>query len=186
VTGAGPSVDPARCGGVEVEIGCGNGHFLAEYGARNPGKRLIGVELKGRRCRKAEEKAQKRGLGNVSIVHGAAEGFLKDLPPSTVDAFHLYFPDPWPKARHRKRRFLCRENLGLLHSRLKAGGRIFFGSDFFDYYIQAKVLVLLHGGFRLISDPVPEEAFVSIYSAKSSKQSKRVHLIAAVKLNGPA
>ncbi len=179
-----PALSPAglACSGsIEVEIGCGNGHFLAEYGARNPGTRLIGVELKGRRCRKAEEKAQKRGLDNVSIMHGAAEGFLKGLPPCAVDAFHIYFPDPWPKARHRKRRFLCRENVSLLHSRLRSGGRIFFGTDFFDYYVQAKVLFLLHGGFSLIPDPVPQEAFASIYSAKSSKASKDVHLITAVK-----
>jgi tRNA (guanine-N7-)-methyltransferase len=166
----------------EVEIGCGNGHFLAEYGARNPGTRLVGVELKGRRCRKAEEKARKRGLGNVSIVQGAAESYLKELPPSAVDAFHIYFPDPWPKARHRKRRFLCLENLRLLHSRLKPGGKVFFGTDFFDYYVQAKVLFLLHGGFSLVSDPVPQEAFASIYSEKSAKASKSVHLITALKV----
>jgi tRNA (guanine-N7-)-methyltransferase len=169
-------------GRVEIEIGCGNGHFLVEYGSRNPSVQLIGIEVKEKRCQKAAEKARKRRLPNVSIVRGAAEGFLSEVPASEVDAFHIYFPDPWPKARHRKRRFLCRENLGRLHDCLRPGGKVFFSTDFFDYYLQAKVLFLLHGGFTLIPDPVPEEAFASVYARKFSGAMKAVHLLTAVKL----
>ncbi len=169
-------------GGVEIEIGCGNGHFLAEYGCRNPSVRLIGLEVKQKRCLKAQEKARKRHLPNVSIVRASAEGFLAEVPDSAVDAFHIYFPDPWPKARHRKRRFLSRENLVVLHDCLRPDGKIFFSTDFFDYYLQAKVLFLLHGGFTLIPDPVPEEAFNSVYARKFSSVMKPVHLLTAVKL----
>ncbi len=169
-------------GGVEIEIGCGNGHFLAEYGSRNPSVQLIGIEVKERRCRKAADKARKRRLPNVSIVRGAAEGFLAEIPASEVDAFHIYFPDPWPKARHRKRRFLSRGNLVILHDRLRPGGKVFFSTDFFDYYLQAKVLFLLHGGFSLIADPVPEEAFTSVYARRFSGAMRTVHLLTAVKL----
>lgn len=166
---------------VEIEIGCGNGHFLAEYAPRNSSTFLIGLELKRKRCSKAEEKALKRGLQNVKIVQAVAEGFIRDVPASSIDAFHIYFPDPWPKSRHRKRRFVSGDNLRRLHSCLKPGGRIFFSTDFFDYYVQAKVLFLAHGGFQLAENPLPEEAFTSIYSRKSAKAEKAVQFIAAVK-----
>jgi tRNA (guanine-N7-)-methyltransferase len=169
-------------GGFEIEIGCGNGHFLAAYAQRNPAVRLVGVEIKKKRCLKAEEKVRKRGLSNVSIMMGAAEGWIRDLSEGSVDAFHIYFPDPWPKARHRKRRFVSRENIELLHQRLRPGGRVFFSTDFFDYYLQAKVLFLLHGGFSVVPDPAPEEAFSSVYARKFADAMKPVHLMTAVKL----
>jgi tRNA (guanine-N7-)-methyltransferase len=169
-------------GRLEIEIGCGNGHFLAEYASRNPGTRLIGVDIKEKRCLKAEEKARKRGLSNVVIVRAGAEGFLRDIPGASVDAYHLYFLDPGPKSRHRKRRFFTAETLSLIHGTLKPGGRIFFSTDFFDYYVQAKILLLAHGGFSLVLEQAPEEAFLSVFSRKYEAARKPVRLITAVKL----
>jgi tRNA (guanine-N7-)-methyltransferase len=168
-------------GGIEVEIGCGNGHFLADYAARNPATLLIGIELKKKRCLKAEEKARKHKLGNVVIVQAKAECYIREIPSRAVDAFHIYFPDPWPKSRHRKRRLLSRDTIHVLFGRLRAGGRIFFSTDFFDYYVQAKVLFLLHGGFSLVPEVMPEESFTSIYGMKSAKARRDIHLITAVK-----
>lgn len=171
--------DHPHPGGVEVEIGCGNGHFIVEYAAHRPRTLLVGVELKDKRCRKAREKAERRGLGNVVIVRDGAEGFIREIPAGTVDAFHLYFPDPWPKSRHRKRRFFAMDNLRWLHDGLRPGGRLWFATDFFDYYVQAKVLVLAHGGFRLDDAAVPWEAFTSIYSRKFA--GAPLHALAAVR-----
>ncbi len=163
----------------EVEIGCGNGHFLTAYAAGRPETRLIGIDIKEKRCRKAREKAEKRGLGNVSIVHGAAEAFLAELPPASVDAFLIYFPDPWPKSRHRKRRFFTMERLAQMHAGLRPGGRLYFGTDFFDYYVQAKVLVALHEGFRLTGEPAPEAVLTSLYGQRFSGDRKPIHLFCA-------
>jgi tRNA (guanine-N(7)-)-methyltransferase len=166
-------------GGVEVEIGCGNGHFIAEYAAHRPGTLLVGLEIKEKRCRKAREKVEHRGLGNVVIVHGGAEGFIRDIGAGTVDAFHLYFPDPWPKSRHRKRRFFAMDNLRWLHDGLRPGGRLWFATDWFDYYLQAKVLLLAHGGFLLADLPAPWEAYNSLYSRRFA--GSRTRLVAAVR-----
>jgi len=171
--------DHPHPGGVEVEIGCGNGHFITEYAAHRPDTLLVGIEIKDKRCRKAREKADRRGLANVVIVHGGAEGFIRDVPAGAVDAFHLYFPDPWPKSRHRKRRFFAMDNLAWLHRGLRPGGRLWFATDYFDYYVQAKVLVLAHGGFRLDDAAAPWESWTSIYSRKFT--GSRIHLLAAVR-----
>jgi tRNA (guanine-N7-)-methyltransferase len=168
-------------GGCEVEIGCGNGHFLTAYAVQKPDTLLIGIDIKEKRCVKAREKAEKRGLRNISIIHGSAEAVLRDLLPASVDAFHIYFPDPWPKSRHRKRRFFTMENLRLMHDLLRGGGRLYFGTDFFDYYIQAKVLVALHEGFRISEEPGPDSILTSLYGQKFAGASKQIHLFSAVR-----
>jgi tRNA (guanine-N7-)-methyltransferase len=176
---------PPTGGPLEVEIGCGNGHFLSEYAAGRPRTRLIGIDIKEKRCLKARQKVEKRGLANVSIVHGAAEAFLLDLAPGSVDAFHIYFPDPWPKSRHRKRRFFTMERLRQLHAGLRDGGRLYFGTDFFDYYIQAKVLVALHGGFRITAEQAPEAVLTSLYAQRFTGQDKTIHIFTAVRVPSP-
>lgn len=175
---------PEGAGACEVEIGCGNGHFLSAYALAKPGTLLIGIDIKEKRCRKAREKAEKRGLRNVRIVHGSAEEFLDGLPPRSVDAFHIYFPDPWPKSRHRKRRFFTLERLRQMHDCLREGGTIFFGTDFFDYYLQAKVLVALHEGFQITVSQAPEAVLSSLYGRKLLDARKTMHLFSAVR--GPS
>ena len=168
-------------GPVEVEIGCGNGHFLCEYAADRPGTTLVGIDVKRKRCLKAKEKAERRGYRNIVIVNTSAEKILDELPADSVDAFHIYFPDPWPKSRHRKRRFYTMQNLHRMHDLLRAGGRIHFGTDFFDYYIQAKVLTALHQGLSLTEESAPEAILSSLYGRKFSDLSKRIHVFSAVK-----
>ncbi|HVP18904.1 MAG TPA: methyltransferase domain-containing protein, partial [Spirochaetia bacterium] len=74
-------------GSVEVEIGCGNGHFLCEYAAGRPGTTLVGIDIKKKRCIKAREKAERRGHRNILIVNASAEKILSELPRGSVDAF---------------------------------------------------------------------------------------------------
>jgi tRNA (guanine-N7-)-methyltransferase len=165
----------------EVEIGCGNGHFLAAYAASRPATELIGIDIKEKRCLKARDKAEKRGLANVTIVRADASLWLRERGPASVDAFHIYFPDPWPKSRHRKRRFFTMETLGVMHAVLRPGGRIYFGTDFHDYYLQAKVLVALHEGFLLTEEPAPEPVLTSLYGQRFTGQNKPIHLFSAIR-----
>jgi hypothetical protein len=71
------------------------------------------------------------------------------------------------------------DNLRWLHRGLRPGGRLWLATDFFDYYVQAKVLVLAHGGFRLADDPAPWEACTSLYARRFA--GRRVHRLAAVR-----
>ncbi len=165
----------------EIEIGCGNGHFISRYAEANKEKYLIGIELKQKRCLKAVKKVNENKLTNVKIIQSRAEAVLKQLPALSVDKFHIYFPDPWPKFRHRKRRFLRMQNLKILYSVLKPGGGIFFITDFFDYYMQTKILLLLYPGFRLKEEPFPDEVFISIYGKKFMGAGKPVYYLSAEK-----
>ncbi len=162
---------------LEVEIGCGNGHFITEYAERNPERFLLGVELKNQRCLKAVRKAERRGLDNVAIVHGKAEELLARLPAGGVAGFHLYFPDPWPKTKHRRRRFLRIPNLDLLAGLLQPGGRIHFCTDVFDYALQAKLLFILHPLFRLSpQEPLPE-TLLSVFGRKFIEGGREIHSV---------
>jgi tRNA (guanine-N7-)-methyltransferase len=167
----------------EVEIGCGNGHFITAYAAGRPDTHLIGIDIKEKRCLKARDKAEKRGLKNVTIVQATAESFLRELLPGSVDAFHIYFPDPWPKSRHRKRRFFTMENLRLMRAGLRGAGRLYFGTDFFDYYLQAKVLVALHEGFLITAEPAPEPVLSSLYGQRFTGERKSIHVFTAVRID---
>ena len=159
---------------LEVEIGCGNGHFIAEYCRMNPTALFVGVEIKKKRCLKAQRKIERYRLANAHVIHGSAEAVLKALPDDSVDSFHLYFPDPWPKARHRRRRFLRSGNIETLRRKLKVGGSIFFVTDYFDYYLHSKVLFLLHEGLRLCRQSPSTSAYRSVFARRFADRGKQV------------
>jgi tRNA (guanine-N7-)-methyltransferase len=164
---------------IEVEIGSGNGHFLTQYGRDRSDTLLIGVDLKARRCDRAAQKAERLGLDHVLFVCALAEQLLDALPSGSVDSFHLYFPDPWPKSRHRRRRFVRRDRVDELHGLLRRGGLIHFATDFFDYYVQAKLLLLAHGGFELEGKTPPPEAFVSVFGRKFAEWGRSFYTVVA-------
>jgi tRNA (guanine-N7-)-methyltransferase len=170
---------------VEIEIGSGNGHFLAAYGARMTDCTLLGIEAKIKRCEKIEKKVSAGRLDHIGVFRGRAEALCERLEPGSVDAFHVYFPDPWPKTKHRRRRLLRLPTFELLHRVLKNRGRIFFGSDVFDYYLQVKVLALVHGGFTVTEEPVPPEAVHSLFSLLTGRAGKKLHALVVQKNDWP-
>jgi tRNA (guanine-N7-)-methyltransferase len=178
--------DRSRGRPLEVEIGCGNGHFITEYAAGRDETLLVGVDLKASRCEKAASKAARLGLAHVLIVCARAEELLEALPAGSVDAFHLYFPDPWPKSRHRRRRFVRLPMLEIIRERMKGGGRLYFATDFFDYYMQAKLLVLADGGFELDEATPPPQAFLSVFGRRFSDWGKSFHALVARRVERPA
>lgn len=164
---------------LELEIGCGNGHFLEEYCSRHPSVLYVGVEIKPSRCEKACRKIERRGLRHAHVVEGRAEELLALMPAASVDVVHLYFPDPWPKSRHRRRRFLRMPNLDRLALLLRPGGVILFATDFFDYYLHTKLLFSLHPDLEPGGEAAPEEVFLSVFGKRFQELGKTVHTTSA-------
>ncbi|MDX9867865.1 MAG: tRNA (guanosine(46)-N7)-methyltransferase TrmB [Kiritimatiellia bacterium] len=131
------SSDAARP--LEIEIGCGNGRFLAARAARNPGTDYLGIERLLGRVRKLDKKAIRLGLDNLRILRlEAFYTFHYLLPRHGVRTVYVFFPDPWPKRRHHERRLFSPLFLDALWARLEIGGAIQIATDHPDYFTEIR------------------------------------------------
>lgn len=169
---------------LEVELGVGKGRFLLEWAAAHPGIGLIGVERVRKYLQIVAARVARRGLSNVRVVHTTAEDLLfRCLAEGSVAAMHVYFPDPWPKKRHDKRRFFRASNAARLADVLAPEGLLRVKTDHDGY--AAVIGEVLAGEPRLASVAV-EGAFEGIpethYEIKYGRESRRVHRFAFRKL----
>jgi tRNA (guanine-N7-)-methyltransferase len=122
---------------LEVELGCGDASFLAEYARQNPGVNFIGVERLLGRIQKLHRKGTRLGLSNTRGVRIESAYFLQYLlPRHSAQAIHVYFPDPWPKKKHRKHRLINERFPGLAAAALTPGGTVYLRTDDADYFGQ--------------------------------------------------
>jgi tRNA (guanine-N7-)-methyltransferase len=122
---------------LEVELGCGDASFLVEYARRNPGTNFIGVERLLGRISKLDKKGRRAGLENLRGVRIESAYFLQFLlPRNSISALHVYFPDPWPKKRHRKNRLINEHFPALARAALAPGGKVYLRTDDADYFAQ--------------------------------------------------
>jgi tRNA (guanine-N7-)-methyltransferase len=122
---------------IEIELGCGKGRFIIRSAQENPGINYLGVEKSGKYSRVLKQRVLKSGVQNIRLLRGEAAYFItKFIPPASVQAFHIYFPDPWPKKRHHKRRLVNTGFVEKAKSSLAANGCIFYATDFEDYFNQ--------------------------------------------------
>jgi tRNA (guanine-N7-)-methyltransferase len=141
---------------VELEIGSGKGLFLANAGSANPGRNFFGIELAKKYARRAAERLAKRNLTNVRVLPGDARLFMgRYVPPSSLSAVHVYFPDPWWKTRHRKRRVFGEPLMIDLERTLRPGGDLWVATDVEEYYGVIRALMATHPRFRIQPEPVP-------------------------------
>jgi tRNA (guanine-N7-)-methyltransferase len=118
----------------EVEIGFGKGRYLLQRAQGEPESRFLGIEIANKYFRIVVTRARKRGLSNLLAVRADAAYLMSAvLPRGFARAVHVYFPDPWPKTRHHKRRLFDPENLDLLFGLLRPDGRLWFATDHLDY-----------------------------------------------------
>jgi len=122
---------------LEVELGCGDASFLVEYARQHPKRNFIGVERLLGRLQKLDKKGRRLGLGNTRGVRIESAYFLEYLlPPHTATALHIYFPDPWPKKKHRRHRLINKAFPALVRTVLVPGGSVFLRTDDTDYFQQ--------------------------------------------------
>jgi tRNA (guanine-N7-)-methyltransferase len=139
---------------LEVELGCGDASFLVEFARRNPGKNFIGVERLLGRISKLDRKGRRAGLTNLRGVRIESSYFLQFLlPPDSASALHIYFPDPWPKKKHRKYRLINESFPRLAHAALAPGGVIYLRTDDADYFAQMAEVFGASREFQKIETP---------------------------------
>lgn len=124
---------------VEVELGCGDASFLIHYAGRHPEHNFLGVERLLGRIRKIDRKGRRLGLSNLRGVRIEARYFLEYLlPESSVCALHVYFPDPWPKAKHARRRLVDAAFPAQAARVLPPDGRVYLRTDDEPYFAQMR------------------------------------------------
>jgi tRNA (guanine-N7-)-methyltransferase len=130
--------------------------FVVTAAVANPGTNFLGLELDYREGRRAATRLQKRSLSNARILGGDGRRVLSGMiAPGSVAAAHVYFPDPWWKARHRKRRLMTPEFIELLVRVVRPGGFIHHWTDVADYFEWASCGLDANAGLERL--PPPQE-----------------------------
>ena len=178
-----------RSAPVHIEVGSGRGTFLVNQAKLSPDANFLGIEWASRYYRYTVDRIGRWGLKNVRMLRDDAAVFISEfIPDTSVDCFHIYFPDPWPKKKHHKRRFICDKNLDQFLRCLKTSGSIRIATDHADYFEQIeKVLSIKSACLRRI-DFLPTatadigEWVGSNFERKYLKEKRSIYTIAVKKM----
>ncbi|MDR0663230.1 MAG: tRNA (guanosine(46)-N7)-methyltransferase TrmB [Spirochaetaceae bacterium] len=136
---------------ITIEIGFGMGGALTEIAASHPDKNYIGIEVFRAGVGRALMNIENMRLANVRVIaHDAAAVLEKMIPDDSIEGFHIFFPDPWQKKRHKKRRLVKYPFTDTLASKLKPGGYVYMVSDCEDY---CSFALLEFGKTQLLRNP---------------------------------
>ncbi len=138
-----------RVAPLEIEVGTGKGLFLRNAAAERPEVDFLGIEISRKYAQFAAAALAKGGLKNALVVAGDALRILSELvPDDSLAAVHVYFPDPWWKQRHKKRRVMRDSFIRDVERTLNSGGRLHFWSDVREYFENSLDLLAAHGGLQ--------------------------------------
>jgi tRNA (guanine-N7-)-methyltransferase len=166
---------------VEVEVGFGKGLFLVTAGSAHPETNYLGIEIVRKYQLFAATRLARRGLRNVRVACGDARTFLRDrVAEGSVRAVHLYFPDPWWKTRHHKRRVFTPEFASQCERVLRPGGELLVATDVADYAELGRQAV--RGHTRLAEAEAPAENspghdmdYLTNFERKFRKEGRTIH-----------
>lgn len=142
----------AKVSAVRLEIGFGGGEHLLHEAVAHPQAGFIGVEPFVNGLAKAMAALKRQPLGNLRVYDDDATRLLDWLPPASLDGIDLLYPDPWPKKKHWKRRFVGPANLDRFARVLKRGGKFRFASDIGGYVNWTLLACRRHGAFEWQAD----------------------------------
>jgi tRNA (guanine-N7-)-methyltransferase len=161
---------------VEIEIGFGKGLFLITAGQERPGVNFLGIEIERKYHLFTANRVAKRALGNVRLACADARAFLRAcVPGQSVQAVHVYFPDPWWKKRHHKRRLFTEEFADECARVVQEGGQLEVMSDVAEYF--AVITDLMAKQPRLVLQPEAERAgdYRTNFERKYRLEGKPIH-----------
>jgi tRNA (guanine-N7-)-methyltransferase len=157
-----------------LEVGFGGGEHMVHQATLNPDVTLIGAEAFLNGVAKALAHVEAAAVSNIRIHYGDARVLLEALPDQCLERLYLLYPDPWPKERQKKRRFINPTNLEHFHRLLKPEGVFLFASDIPDYVAWTREHVTTHAGFMEKGDPTqPFENWTETrYEAKALREGR--------------
>jgi tRNA (guanine-N7-)-methyltransferase len=139
---------------VEIEIGPGRGDVILSFAASDPGTNFFGIDIRRTQAAAITARATALALTNVRVIAGDARCIVQHLVPAgSVRAYHVYFPDPWPKTRHRARRLFRAELATDLARTLAPGGRVHVASDLAGVLSDARTVLEAAGFAETPSEP---------------------------------
>lgn len=157
-----------RVAPVVLEVGSGHGAAAISYAATHPDQDVLAVDVHTPGVARMLAAADGAGVPNLRAELGDAVSLLESrIGPATLVAAHLFFPDPWPKNKHAKRRFVSPHTLDLLASRLGAGGHVLVATDQPAYASHVEAQVARHGGFSVTRVARPRWRPVDGFEAKA-------------------
>ena len=157
-----------------LEIGFGGGEHLAHQAGLHPDVSFIGAEPFVNGVAKLLALIEDEELENIRIHDHDARVLLEALPDACFERVYLLYPDPWPKTRQKKRRFISPETVAHFHRILVPGGLFLFASDIADYVAWTRAHVAEHGGFLEEGDPTqPYENWIETrYENKARREGR--------------
>jgi len=167
---------------VEIEVGFGKGMFLMNAGATWPGANFLGIEIERKYVMLTAGRLAKRHIANVRLACTDARWLLKECAAAeSVQAVHVYFPDPWWKQRHQKRKLFTADFAGQCARVLVAGGTLHFVSDVEEYF-EATCAILAEQRVLRRMPSAPEAAgFSTSFERKYLKEGRTIYRAAWVK-----
>ncbi len=159
---------------VELDVGSGRGLHLVTAGQSNPHINYLGIEIDYKEGRRAAKRLKKREIANTRVLGGDVNrAFNNHFAPHSVDAIHVYFPDPWWKRRHRRRRLFTDLFADRLSRTVKPGGLIHSWTDVKDYFEVIQALMDHHPGFEVLPPPEEREPLHDLDYQTSFERKKR-------------
>ena len=168
----------------ELEIGCGDGGFLLEWASRHPGKNFLGVERLLGRLRKLSKKGSRAGLTNLRLLRIEARYLIQYLlPKNSFEAIHIYFPDPWPKDKHRRHRLIDADFPALAARILAPHGVLHLRTDDPSYFEQMQKSFAPAADFAPEESPAALAALTTEFERQWNAEGKKTHR-ASFRLSG--
>ncbi len=147
-----------RSAPVEVDLGCGKGRFLLAHAAAHPDINFMGTDIQVGRLQKIRRRAEAAARPNIRLLHADTAYTLEYLlPRESVRRFYLYFPDPWPKRKHHRRRIVQPSFMALVHRTLEDRGEFHIATDHEDYFRHIHAVVQPDSRFERIDPFEPAE-----------------------------
>jgi tRNA (guanine-N7-)-methyltransferase len=161
---------------VEIEVGFGKGLFLLTQGQARPTTNFFGIEIERKYTLLTATRLAHQRLANVKVACTDARWFLRErVTPESVAALHIYFPDPWWKTRHRKRKLFTRDFAELCVRVLQPAGRLHFVTDVEAYFTESLAMLAEVPALRALPAPTSDGSYLTNFERKYRAEGRPIY-----------